>query len=147
MDRAHYCPSHARKRWFLHHRNCSWIRRGLCALDHIRSAPHQWMEESAGVAVYCNMTMCTDKSFADVLFVHRGVVSSRVALLLRSAETKPLMPRFVPPWNPSPLQSNCRPQCVHASGELPNRVHQSDLFWLEYRPPESSCRSRCACAS
>jgi hypothetical protein len=40
--------------------------------------------------------MRRDKSFADDLIVHRGVVSGRVALLLRSAETKPLMPRFVP---------------------------------------------------
>ena len=44
--------------------------------------------------------MRRDKSFADDLIVHRGVVSGRVALLLRSAETKPLMPRFVPLWNP-----------------------------------------------
>ena len=43
--------------------------------------------------------MRRDKSFADDLIVHRGVVSGRVALLLRSAETKPLMPRFVPLWN------------------------------------------------
>lgn len=40
--------------------------------------------------------MRRDKSFADDLIAHRGVVSGRVALLLRSAETKPLMPRFVP---------------------------------------------------
>ena len=33
--------------------------------------------------------MRRDKSFADDLIVHRGVVSGRVALLLRSAETKP----------------------------------------------------------
>jgi hypothetical protein len=39
--------------------------------------------------------MRRDKSFADDLCAHRGVVSGRVALLLRSAETKPLMPRFV----------------------------------------------------
>ncbi|ODQ49594.1 hypothetical protein SAICODRAFT_228385 [Saitoella complicata NRRL Y-17804] len=36
-----------------------------------------------------------DESFADDLNEERGVVSSRVALLLRSAETKPLFPRFV----------------------------------------------------
>lgn len=46
------------------------------------------------------MTVRRDKSFADDLIVHRGVVSGRVALLLRSAETKPLMPRFVPPMEP-----------------------------------------------
>jgi hypothetical protein len=49
-----------------------------------------------------------DKSFADDLIVHRGVVSGRVALLLRSAETNPLMPRFVPLRNLLPL-------CVQAS--------------------------------
>jgi hypothetical protein len=48
--------------------------------------------------------MRRDKSFADDLIVHRGVVSGRVALLLRSAETKPLMPRFVP-YGTSPLRS------------------------------------------
>ena len=51
---------------------------------------------SIGVLVYCNLTMRRDKSFVDDLIVHRGVVSGRVTLLLRSAETKPLMPRFVP---------------------------------------------------
>ena len=51
---------------------------------------------STGVLVYCNLTMRRDKSFVDDLIVHRGVVSSRVTLSLRSAETKPLMPRFVP---------------------------------------------------
>jgi hypothetical protein len=33
--------------------------------------------------------MRRDKSFADDLIVHRGAVSGRVALLLRSAEAKP----------------------------------------------------------
>ena len=36
-----------------------------------------------------------DKSFADDLNMERGIVSSRVALLLRSAEIKPLFYRFV----------------------------------------------------
>ncbi len=36
-----------------------------------------------------------DKSFAYDLNVERGVVSSRVALLLRSAETKPVPTLFV----------------------------------------------------
>ena len=36
-----------------------------------------------------------DKSFADDLNKERGIVSSRVALLLRSAEIKPLFYRFV----------------------------------------------------
>lgn len=36
-----------------------------------------------------------NKSFADDLIVGQGAVSSRVALLLRSAEAKPSLPRFV----------------------------------------------------
>lgn len=36
-----------------------------------------------------------DKSFVDDLNTKRGIVSSRVALLLRSAEIKPLFSRFV----------------------------------------------------
>ena len=36
-----------------------------------------------------------DKSFADDLNLQQGIVSSRVALLLRSAEIKPLLDRFV----------------------------------------------------
>lgn len=36
-----------------------------------------------------------DKSFADDLNLERGIVSSRVALLLRSAEIKPIVLWFV----------------------------------------------------
>ena len=36
-----------------------------------------------------NLTVGWDKSFADDLIVRLGAVSSRVALLLRSAEAKP----------------------------------------------------------
>jgi hypothetical protein len=81
--------------------------------------------------VYCNLTMRRDKSFADDLIVHRGVVSSRVALLLRSAETKPLMPRFVPFRN-HPSQSNRRPLSVRPSGEDRDdegRVMGSHRLW------------------
>ena len=39
--------------------------------------------------VNSNLTMSWDKSFADDLVVCGGAVSSRVALLLRSAEAKP----------------------------------------------------------
>jgi hypothetical protein len=49
--------------------------------------------------------MRRDKSFADDLIAHRGVVSSRVALLLRSAETKPSMPRFVERQPPPPTRN------------------------------------------
>lgn len=38
-----------------------------------------------------NVTMRGDKSFAYDLDVQRGIVSGRVALLLRSAEIKPLL--------------------------------------------------------
>lgn len=38
-----------------------------------------------------NVRMREDKSFADDLDVQRGIVSSRVALLLRSAEIQPLL--------------------------------------------------------
>jgi hypothetical protein len=67
--------------------------------------------------MYCNLTMRRDKSFADDLIAHRGVVSGRVALLLRSAETKPLMPRFVP-FGIS--QSYDRPQCVYETWKYYN---------------------------
>jgi hypothetical protein len=47
-----------------------------------------------------------DKSFADDLNTERGIVSSRVAMLLRSAEIKPLFFRFVlmnkHPYGPFP---------------------------------------------
>lgn len=39
----------------------------------------------------CNVILGEDKSFAYDLDVQRGIVSSRVALLLRSAEIKPLL--------------------------------------------------------
>ena len=44
---------------------------------------------------YRNFTLRGDKSFADDLTVGQGAVSSRVALLLRSAEANPSLPRFV----------------------------------------------------
>lgn len=42
-----------------------------------------------------NSNIGKDKSFADDLNKERGIVSSRVALLLRSIEIKPLFYRFV----------------------------------------------------
>ena len=39
----------------------------------------------------CNVIVREDKSFVNDLNVQRGIVSSRVALLLRSAEIKPLL--------------------------------------------------------
>jgi hypothetical protein len=45
--------------------------------------------------VKSNLTVSWDESFADDLVVCGGAVSSRVALLLRSAEANPFVPRFV----------------------------------------------------
>lgn len=45
-----------------------------------------------------------DKSFADDLIKGRGIVSGRVALLLRSAEIKPLFYRFVPNGTTLPMR-------------------------------------------
>jgi hypothetical protein len=47
------------------------------------------------VPAYRNFTLRGDKSFADDLTVGQGAVSSKVALLLRSAEANPSLPRFV----------------------------------------------------
>jgi hypothetical protein len=69
--------------------------------------------------------MRRDKSFADDLIVHRGVVSGRVALLLRSAETKPLMPRFVPFRNPQ-LFISSRPLSVEAIWEELRGVEEGE---------------------
>jgi hypothetical protein len=52
-------------------------------------------KSSVTALAYCNLTLRRNKSFADDLNVDQGAVSSRVALLLRSAEAKPLTPRFV----------------------------------------------------
>jgi hypothetical protein len=45
--------------------------------------------------VQINVNNKLDKSFADDLNSKRGAVSSRVVLLLRSTEAKPLFSRFV----------------------------------------------------
>jgi hypothetical protein len=45
---------------------------------------------------YCNFNTSGVKSFADDLAVRNGPVSSRVALLLRSAEGKPLFASISP---------------------------------------------------
>lgn len=54
---------------------------------------------------YRNFTLRWDKSFADDLTVGQGAVSSRVALLLRSAEANPSLPRFVEKYS---LPDECR---------------------------------------
>jgi hypothetical protein len=69
-------------------------------MDRIRLIWDSMRKSMLSSSVYCNLTMRRDKSFADDLIVHLGVVSGRVALLLRSAETKPSMPRFVPIGTP-----------------------------------------------
>ena len=55
------------------------------------------------MSTYCNLTMRWDESFADDLIVRGSAVSSRVALLLRSAEANLLSSRFVVKHK-SPLQ-------------------------------------------
>lgn len=65
-------------------------------MDRIRLIRECIRKSKQSSSANCNLTMRRDKSFADDLIVHRGAVSGRVALLLRSAEAKPLMPRFVP---------------------------------------------------
>ena len=52
-----------------------------------------WMRSVPSLAK--NTNIGEDKSFADDLNKERGTVSSRVALLLRSAEVQPLSRRFV----------------------------------------------------
>jgi len=53
------------------------------------------LEIKFSLPVYCNLTLCGNKSLVDDLIVRQGAVSGRVALLLRSAEAKPSLPRFV----------------------------------------------------
>lgn len=50
---------------------------------------------SGSASTYCNLTLRWDESFADDLIVRGSAVSSRVALLLRSAEANLLSSRFV----------------------------------------------------
>jgi hypothetical protein len=54
-----------------------------------------WWKYLDGSSANCNHHMGGGESFADDLNSGQGTVSSRVALLLRSAEVKPLFQRFV----------------------------------------------------
>ena len=54
-----------------------------------------WRKCLGSSSANCNHHMGGGESFADDLNLERGTVSSRVALLLRSAEVKPLLQRFV----------------------------------------------------
>ena len=56
---------------------------------------------SLGIAI---QDIGEDKSFVNDLNTERGIVSSRVAMLLRSAEIKPLFYRFVLLNNISPFR-------------------------------------------
>src|SRR6218665_1230687 len=69
-----------------------------------------------------------NKSLADDLSVRQGAVSSRVALLLRSAEAKPSLPRFVfGEILSSSLQFGCYAKLYRLEGG-PNW-----FFWLPCR--------------
>lgn len=63
-----------------------------------------------------------DKSFADDLNKEQGIVSSRVALLLRSTEIKPLFNRFVPYGTYSPLHGLMVDRCGGASLAFVGRI-------------------------
>jgi hypothetical protein len=58
--------------------------------------------------VYCNISVRGSESFVDDLAVRTGPVSSRVALLLRSAEGQPVVrpdfPNTVTDWGSSGLR-------------------------------------------
>ena len=77
-----------------------------------------------------------DKSFVDDLNTERGIVSSRVALLLRSAEIKPLFSRFVLKRTfPLQLEVRGRVMCV---------VLRSNLFGVNESIHCSETRERVA---
>ena len=59
----------------------------------------------SGYFAYCNLDTSGVKSFADDLAVRNGPVSSRVALLLRSAEGKPSFASISPTWHPPPSRN------------------------------------------
>ena len=52
---------------------------------------YSWRKGLGCLPANCNVILRGDKSFVYDLDVQRGIVSSRVALLLRSAEIKPLL--------------------------------------------------------
>ena len=74
----------------------SWIRIGLWPWIVAGWQPAAGGKTSASASTYCNLTLRWDESFADDLIVWGSAVSSRVALLLRSAEANLLSSRFVP---------------------------------------------------
>src|SRR6202011_5352072 len=71
-----------------------------------------------------------DESFADDLNMGRGIVSGRVALLLRSTEIPPHRPKDFPtPPHPTPLPNPLA---------LPSLQKQSTLAPREYSPPQKN---------
>lgn len=64
-------------------------------MHQIRWAGPSWRKCCGGLFTNFNHYMGGGESFADDLNGERGTVSGRVALLLRSAEVKPLFYRFV----------------------------------------------------
>jgi hypothetical protein len=70
-------------------------RRALCASGIITGWVPKKRKRCLGRHRIAISDIGEDKSFADDLNKERGIVSGRVALLLRSAEIKPLFSRFV----------------------------------------------------
>ncbi len=71
------------------------------------------------------------KSFADDLNTERGIVSSRVALLLRSAEIKPLFFRFV-------FNISSRPGCtIVVVAKAEKRPAAWGVLWVCFRRRKS----------
>ena len=70
-------------------------RRASCASGIIKGWDPKKRKRCLGSHRIAISDIGEDKSFADDLNKERGIVSGRVALLLRSAEIKPLFYRFV----------------------------------------------------
>ena len=70
----------------------------LASLNHSRPATGVQTERSGRVPADCNVILRESKSFVHDLDVQQGIVSSRVALLLRSAEIKPSLSDLFSIW-------------------------------------------------
>ena len=79
-------------------------RRASCASGIIKGWDPKGWKHCLGSHRIAISDIGEDKSFADDLNIERGIVSNRVALLLRFAEIKPLFSRFVS-QETSPLHS------------------------------------------
>ena len=98
-------------------------RRDLCASGIIKGWDPKKRKRCLGSHRIAISDIGEDKSFADDLNTKRGIVSSRVALLLRSAEIKPLFYRFV-------LMNISSPSGRVCCGSVMNET--STLFWYRF---------------